>query len=83
MAGRGEAGDLAAGRLNVDPLQQALYAEIRRQGWSWVDLAARVGVSPPTLHGYFKPDSSMTLRTADKLARAINRIVVYRLEAPE
>ena len=83
MAGRGEAGDLAAGRLNVDPLQQALYDEIKRQGYSWVGLAFLLGVAPATLLGYFKPKSSMTLRTADKIARALGKVVVYRLEAPE
>lgn len=63
-------------------VQEAFRAEMAAQGVSVRDLADRLGVARTSVYQYFRPNGSLTLATVGRIAEALGKRVVYRLEAP-
>ena len=64
-------------------LQAAFRAEMAARGLDLAQLADRMGISRSHVYGYFKPNANLTLKTVGRLADALGKVVVYRLEAPK
>lgn len=64
-------------------LQAAFRAEMAAQGLDLAQLAARMNVPRTNVYGYFRPNANLTLKTVGRLADALGKVVVYRLEAPK
>lgn len=61
-------------------IQAAFRAEMAAQGLSLPDLADRMGIPRTNVYQYFRPTGGLTLTTVGRIAEALGKRVVYRLE---
>lgn len=61
-------------------LQAAFKAEMDAHGVTLRVLADRMGLSRSHVYQFFKPDANLTLKTVGRIAEALGKRVVYRLE---
>lgn len=61
-------------------LRRLIRAEMDAQGVTTAELAKRVGLDRSSVSGLLTRSTDLRVGTADKLARALGRVIVYRLE---